>query len=92
MRQIALDSDQSRRKKDQIVAELQARFESLTSRERGVMTLVTMGKMNKRIAIEIGLSEIIVKVYRHNVIKKWARSLWPTWYEWRLRSRVAGNR
>ena len=70
MRQIALDSDQSRRKKDQIVAELQARFESLTSRERGVMTLVTMGKMNKRIAIEIGLSEIIVKVYRHNVMKK----------------------
>ena len=43
---------------------------SLTSREREVMTLVTMGKMNKQIAVEIGLSEITVKVYRHNVMKK----------------------
>jgi FixJ family two-component response regulator len=29
-----------------------------------------MGKMNKQIAVEIGLSEITVKVYRHNVMKK----------------------
>jgi FixJ family two-component response regulator len=68
--QIALDSDRSRRKREQTVAELQGRIESLTSREREVMTLVTMGRMNKQIAAEIGLSEITVKVYRHNVMKK----------------------
>jgi FixJ family two-component response regulator len=68
--QIALDKDQSRQKKEQMVAELRARVESLTSREREVMTLVTMGKMNKQIGAEIGLSEITVKVYRHNVMKK----------------------
>jgi FixJ family two-component response regulator len=68
--QIALDSDRSRRKREQTVAELQGRAGSLTSREREVMALVTMGKMNKQIAAEIGLSEITVKVHRHNVMKK----------------------
>jgi FixJ family two-component response regulator len=68
--QIALDDDRHRRKKEQTVAELKARFESLTSREREVMTLVTLGKMNKHIAAEIGLSEITVKVHRSNVMKK----------------------
>ena len=68
--QIALDSDRSRRKREQTVAELQGRIESLTSREREVMALVTVGRMNKQIAAEIGLSEITVKVYRHNVMKK----------------------
>jgi FixJ family two-component response regulator len=68
--QIALDDDRRRRKQEQIVAELRARAESLTSREREVMTFVTMGKMNKQVAVEIGLSEITVKVHRHNVMKK----------------------
>jgi FixJ family two-component response regulator len=68
--QIALDSDRSRRRREQTVAELQGRIESLTSREREVMTLVIMGKMNKQIAAEIGVSEITVKFHRHNVMKK----------------------
>ena len=68
--QTALDADRSRRKEEQTVAELQSRIESLTSRELEVMTLVTLGRMNKQIAAEIGLSEITVKVHRHNVMKK----------------------
>jgi FixJ family two-component response regulator len=68
--QIALDDDRRRRRKEQIVAELRARVETLTAREREVMTFVTMGKMNKQVAAEIGLSEITVKVHRHNVMKK----------------------
>jgi FixJ family two-component response regulator len=68
--QIALDDDRSQRKKEQTVAELQARLQSLTSREREVMTLVTTGKMNKQIAAEIGVSDITVKFHRHNVMKK----------------------
>jgi FixJ family two-component response regulator len=74
--QIALDVGRSRRKMEQINADLQARFKSLTSRERQVMTLVTLGKMNKHIAAEIGLSEITVKVHRSNLMKKMgARSI-----------------
>ena len=68
--QIALDSNRSRRKEEQTVAELQSRIESLTSRELEVMTLVTLGRMNKQIAAEIGVSEITVKFHRHNVMKK----------------------
>jgi FixJ family two-component response regulator len=68
--QIALDKDQSRREKEQTVAELQARFESLTPREREIMTLVTMGKMNRQIAAEIGINQITVKFHRSNLMKK----------------------
>ena len=38
------------------------------------MTLVTMGKMNKHIAAEIGLSEITVKFHRSNLMKKMGAS------------------
>ena len=38
------------------------------------MALVTAGKMNKQVAAEIGISEITVKVYRHNVMKKMGAS------------------
>jgi FixJ family two-component response regulator len=43
---------------DKALAELRARFESLTPREREIMALVTAGLMNKQVAGELGLSEI----------------------------------
>jgi FixJ family two-component response regulator len=55
---------------------LQALFETLTSREREVLTLVASGLMNKQIAAELGLAEITVKIYRGQIMKKMgARSL-----------------
>ena len=52
------------------------RFEALSTRERQIMALVTSGLMNKQIAGEIGVSEVTVKVHRHNIMKKLgARSL-----------------
>ena len=55
---------------------LKALFESLTPREREVMTLVTAGLMNKQIAGELGVSEITVKIHRGHVMRKMgARSL-----------------
>jgi FixJ family two-component response regulator len=40
------------------------------------MALVTAGLMNKQVAAELGVSEVTVKVHRHNVMKKLgARSL-----------------
>ena len=72
----ALDRDRSRREYDQETHELRTRFGALSTRERQIMALVTSGLMNKRIAGEIGLSEVTVKVHRHNVMKKLgARSL-----------------
>ncbi|HET7728461.1 MAG TPA: response regulator transcription factor [Usitatibacter sp.] len=51
-------------------AELRARLESLTSRERDVMALVVRGMLNKQIASELGITEITVKVHRRHVMDK----------------------
>jgi len=72
----ALDQDRKWRESKQAVANLQHRFESLTRREREVMSLVTSGLMNKQIAHELNVTEITVKIHRGHAMKKMdARSL-----------------
>jgi FixJ family two-component response regulator len=46
----ALERDQKRRESEKAVSELRVLFDSLTSREREVMTFVAEGLMNKQIA------------------------------------------
>jgi FixJ family two-component response regulator len=58
---VALNLDRRRREVEESASDLQARFESLTSRERQIMAHVTSGLMNKQIAHEIGVVEITVK-------------------------------
>jgi FixJ family two-component response regulator len=73
---IALERDRARRNSDGKTHDLRLRFDALSSREKRVMALVTAGLMNKQIAAEIGVSEVTVKVHRHNVVRKLgARSL-----------------
>ena len=50
--------------------EIARRFERLTPREREVFALVTLGKMNKEIAAQLGASEKTIKVHRGRVMKK----------------------
>jgi FixJ family two-component response regulator len=72
----ALQRDCQRREQERETQDLRARFEGLSSREQEVMGLVCAGLMNKQSAAEIGVSEVTVKVHRHNVMKKLgARSL-----------------
>jgi FixJ family two-component response regulator len=72
----AIQRDRRRRESAQGLAELRARFEALTAREREVMAFVTAGLMNKQIAAEMGVSEITVKIHRGHAMKKMgARSL-----------------
>lgn len=52
------------------IAELQARYDQLTPREREVLAMVTQGRPNKVIACALGVSESTVKVHRHNVMNK----------------------
>ena len=52
------------------VAEVRQRYESLTPREREVMTRVVAGRLNKQIAFELGMAEITVKVHRAQVMHK----------------------
>ncbi len=51
-------------------AELQARYESLTPRERAVFALVAAGLLNKVIADRLGAAEAIVKIHRGRVMEK----------------------
>jgi FixJ family two-component response regulator len=72
----ALERDRKRRSDAKAMLGLQEMFNSLTSREREVMGFVTGGLLNKQIAHQLGLSEITVKLYRGNVMRKMqARSL-----------------
>jgi FixJ family two-component response regulator len=66
----AIERDRERRDSEKLLAEIQGRFESLTSREREIMTLVTAGLMNKQVAAEVGLSEITVKIHRGHLMRK----------------------
>jgi RNA polymerase sigma factor (sigma-70 family) len=68
--QIALENDRARREREAEIAVLQARFQSLTPREREVVAMVVAGMLNKQIAAEIGTSENTVKVHRSRVMKK----------------------
>jgi FixJ family two-component response regulator len=66
----ALDRDRARRRDAAGIADVQARYRTLTEREREVMSFVVAGRVNKQIAAEIGLSLVTVKVHRGQVMRK----------------------
>jgi len=45
-------------------------YDSLSRREREVMTLVVTGKLNKQVGGELGISEVTVKAHRGRAMKK----------------------
>jgi FixJ family two-component response regulator len=72
----SLERDGAARQQRAELAEIQARYDTLTSREREVIALVVRGMRNKQTAAELGITEVTVKVHRHNIMEKMgARSL-----------------
>lgn len=68
--QAAIQRDRKRREIEKTVSNVKSRFETLTPRERDVLSLVASGKMNKNVAAELGLAEITVKIYRGQIMRK----------------------
>jgi FixJ family two-component response regulator len=68
--QRSLTRDRIVREKQRDAAELRQRYNTLSVREREVMSLVVTGMLNKQIAAELGASEATVKMHRSQVMKK----------------------
>ncbi len=52
-------------------------YASLTPREREVMALIVVGRLNKQVGFELGISEITVKAHRGKVMRKMAANSLP---------------
>ena len=72
----AIERNRARLSAEKTTAELRAHLGTLSRRERQTMLLVTTGLMNKQVAGRLGLSEVTVKMYRGQAMRKMgARSL-----------------
>jgi len=67
---IALERDRARREEGKEVAALKQCFDSLTSREQEVISLVVTGMLNKQIEDQLGTAESTVKVQRSRAMEK----------------------
>jgi FixJ family two-component response regulator len=68
--QVALERDRARRERESELMHLRERVETLTSREREILSLVVAGLLNKQIGAEIGTTEATVKVHRSQLMRK----------------------
>jgi FixJ family two-component response regulator len=65
-----IERDRARREEATAVVDLQSRFDSLTPREREILSLVVAGSATKQVAAQSGLSEATVKVHRSHIMHK----------------------
>jgi RNA polymerase sigma factor (sigma-70 family) len=66
----ALERDRGRRQQEEELVVLSEHFESLSPREREVVSMVVSGMLNKQIAAQIGTAENTVKVHRSRAMEK----------------------
>jgi FixJ family two-component response regulator len=66
----ALERDKAQRAAGLRSEQLRRRLDTLTPRERQVMDAVVIGRLNKQIAFDLGLSEITVKLHRGSAMRK----------------------
>jgi FixJ family two-component response regulator len=66
----ALLRDRDARRERAEIAGIRLRFDTLSQRERDVLALLMLGRINRQIAEELGISEKTVKHHRGGVMKK----------------------
>jgi FixJ family two-component response regulator len=67
---VAIERDMALRARASLVKERADRLAKLTPREREVFRAVALGRLNKQIAFDLGISEVTVKLHRGNVMRK----------------------
>jgi FixJ family two-component response regulator len=70
---------------------LKARYARLSSRERQVLALVVVGKTNKEVANELGISEPTVKAHRGSMMQKMAAGSFAELVKQAARLRLPSN-
>ncbi len=73
----ALRRDAKQRHENALCRLIHRRFETLTRREQQVMMHVIRGRLNKHIAVELGIGEKTVKMHRGRVMSKMAAGSVP---------------
>ena len=66
----ALQRDLVNRQEATECANLLARYESLTPREREVLPMLASGLLNKQVAYELGITEYTVQLHRGHIMRK----------------------
>jgi FixJ family two-component response regulator len=66
----AFERDRRCRDEEAERSEVESRLQALTTREREVLELIVVGKLNKQIAAELGAAEKTIKVHRGRVMAK----------------------
>jgi two-component system, LuxR family, response regulator FixJ len=67
---LALEARAERRAQSRQAEAIEGRLARLTTREREVLDLVVLGRLNKQIAAELDIAEKTVKVHRARVMSK----------------------
>jgi FixJ family two-component response regulator len=68
----ALERDEKERARRAELALIRERRSRLTAREQEVMARIALGKLNKQIAADLGVSENTIKAHRRHIMKKMA--------------------
>ena len=66
----ALTQAQTSHQEESEIGDIRRRYALLTSREKEVVAYMVKGSLNKQAAAELGVSEVTVKVHRHNIMQK----------------------
>ena len=66
----ALERDRTRRSQREAISTTREHYNLLSLREKEVLSHVAAGRLNKQIAAELGISEVMVKVHRANGMRK----------------------
>ncbi len=65
-----IERDVAQRARARVARQHAEHHKTLTRRERQVLGAVALGRFNKQIAFDLGISEVTVKLHRSNVMRK----------------------